>query len=295
MPASLTSATSRAAREHRERELAAAAARCGSCSETGSRGDPVAIEQHARVARVLGEHELGLAQHAQRAQRHVLEVADRRRDEVEGRHPATPRCAARDRARAAPRATPRTTPRSVTSPLTSRAGVTSKAGFATALPGGSTLDLDELAGCACARGSAATSAASRSSIGIAAAVAERPVDRAVGQRDVERHAVVARGERLQVGADLVADVAVRRDAVGARETHVDAARAHQVAAGVVRDHGVRDAVLAELPRGEARALVARPRLVDPDVDRERRARARRRSARARCPSRPRRASPRCSA
>jgi hypothetical protein len=50
------------------------------------RADAVAIEQHARVARVLREHERGLAQHAQRAQRHVLEVADRRRDEVQRAH-----------------------------------------------------------------------------------------------------------------------------------------------------------------------------------------------------------------
>ena len=39
-----------------------------------------------------------------------------------------------------------------------------------------------------------------------------------------------------------------------------------MAAGVVGDHGVRHAVLAELPGGQRGALVARPRLVDPDMD-----------------------------
>ena len=38
--------------------------------------DLVTREQRARVPRVLGQHQSGLAQHAQRAQRHVLEVAD---------------------------------------------------------------------------------------------------------------------------------------------------------------------------------------------------------------------------
>ena len=51
---------------------------------------------------------------------------------------------------------------------------------------------------------------SRASIGIAVAGRERAVERRRRQRDVERHAVVARGERLVVGADLVADVAVAR-------------------------------------------------------------------------------------
>ena len=40
---------------------------------------------------------------------------------------------------------------------------------------------------------------------------------------------------------------------------------HQVAARVVGDHGVRHAMLRELPRGQ-QPLVAGPRLVDPHVD-----------------------------
>ena len=59
---------------------------------------------------------------------------------------------------------------------------------------------------------------------------------------------------------------MRGDAVGADDDQIDHAVLHQVAAGIVGDHGVRHAVLAELPGGERSALVARPRLVDPDVD-----------------------------
>ena len=45
--------------------------------------DPVAVEQPARVARVLGEHEVGFAQLGEHAQRDVLEVPDRRRADRE--------------------------------------------------------------------------------------------------------------------------------------------------------------------------------------------------------------------
>ncbi len=44
-----------------------------------SRGDAVAIEQHARVARVLARDHVGVAQGGEHAQRDVLEVADRGR------------------------------------------------------------------------------------------------------------------------------------------------------------------------------------------------------------------------
>ena len=57
------------------------------------------------------------------------------------------------------------------------------------------------------------------------AVADRPVDGGTRQRDVKRHAVVARGERLEVGADLVADIALRRGAVGADDDRDRPARA----------------------------------------------------------------------
>ena len=113
-----------------------------------------------------------------------------------------------------------------------------------------------------------TSRASRRSIGIAAPLVDLPVDRRRGQRDIERDVVVARRQRLQIGADLVGDIAARGRAVGADDAEIDQALPHQVAAGIVDDDRVRDAVLAELPGGEAGALVARPGLVDPDMDRD---------------------------
>src|SRR5437764_1039039 len=57
------------------------------------------------------------------------------------------------------------------------------------------------------------------------------------------------------------------DPVCPYQDHIDHTVLHQVAAGVVRDHGVRNSVLAKLPSGERGALVARARLVDPYVDR----------------------------
>src|SRR5436190_302898 len=77
----------------------------------------------------------------------------------------------------------------------------------------------------------------------------------------------ARRERLEIGADLVRHIALRGDAVGADDRDVDLVVLHQVPAGIVRDHGVRNAVLAELPGGERSALIARARLVDPDMNR----------------------------
>ena len=47
------------------------------------RRDPVALEQPARMTRVLGEHDIGLAQLCEDAKRHVLEVPDRRRADRE--------------------------------------------------------------------------------------------------------------------------------------------------------------------------------------------------------------------
>ncbi len=43
---------------------------------------------------------------------------------------------------------------------------------------------------------------------------------------------------------------------------------HQMTAGIVRDHRMRHAVPAELPRGERRALIARPRFVGIDMQRD---------------------------
>src|SRR5260221_10413534 len=75
-----------------------------------------------------------------------------------------------------------------------------------------------------------------------------------------------RGKRLEIGSDLVADVAIGGDAVGADDGKIDLAMLHQMATGVVGDHGVRHAVMAKLPGGERGALIARTGLVDPDMN-----------------------------
>jgi len=76
------------------------------------------------------------------------------------------------------------------------------------------------------------------------------------------------GQRFQIGADLVADVAGRRGAVAADEAEIDLAVLHQMAADIVGDDDVRHPVLAQFPGGQAGALVARAGLVDPDMNRD---------------------------
>src|SRR5262249_20026619 len=98
-------------------------------------------------------------------------------------------------------------------------------------------------------------------------IRHREIDGWRRQAYIERHAIVLGCERLEIGADLVADVAVGGDPVRPHDHHVDHAVLHQVAAGIIRDHRVRHAVLAELPGSERGALVARTRLVDPAMER----------------------------
>ena len=76
-----------------------------------------------------------------------------------------------------------------------------------------------------------------------------------------------RGESFEISADLVAHVARARRAVAADDHEIDKPMLHQMAAGVVRDDRMRNAFAEQLKRGEARALIARTRLVDPDMDR----------------------------
>src|SRR5690606_20116583 len=90
-------------------------------------------------------------------------------------------------------------------------------------------------------------------------------DGRVWQRYVEGHAVVFGGERFEVGADLVGHVAIGRHAVRANDADVDFAGLHEVAAGIVDDDRVRDAMTAELVSCQRGALVAWPRLVHPDM------------------------------
>ena len=160
------------------------------------------------------------------------------------------------------------TPRSVMRPVTRRAGVTSKAGLAARLPSGAMRT----------RATAPVRAAPLHELHFVGvplldrdllhAVAHRPVDGRGGQGDIEGHGVVLRRERLQIGADLVADVAIGGGAVRADDHHVDEAALHQVAAGVVDDERMGRAMVDEFPGGERGALVARARFVDIDVDRK---------------------------
>src|SRR5665213_725289 len=77
-----------------------------------------------------------------------------------------------------------------------------------------------------------------------------------------------RRERFQIGADLVADIAIGGDAVGADDRQIDPAVLHEMATGIVRDHRMRDIMMAEFPGGERGALVAGTGLVDPDMNGE---------------------------
>jgi len=54
-----------------------------------------------------------------------------------------------------------------------------------------------------------------------------------GQCNIERHAVILRGKRLQIGTDLVADIAIGCHPVGSDKDEVDHAMLHEMAAGVV--------------------------------------------------------------
>ena len=71
----------------------------------------------------------------------------------------------------------------------------------------------------------------------------------MGQGDIEGDVIVPGGQRLQIGADLVRDVAMAGGPVGADEGEIDLAMLHEMAAGIVGDDGVGDAVSAKLKGG----------------------------------------------
>ena len=126
------------------------------------------------------------------------------------------------------------------------------------------------------------------------AVRDRPVD---GRATAARHRTARRCPAPPAPSDRCRSCWRRRRCAVTRSVptmhEIDPAVLHQMAAGIVGDDGVRHAVLAEFPGGQRRALVARARLVHPDVDAACPRHAPRRSAPARCPNRPRRASRRC--
>ena len=99
-----------------------------------------------------------------------------------------------------------------------------------------------------------------------AALIERPVDRAERQRHIEGHAVIAGGERLEVRADLIADIPCRRGSIAPDDDHIDLAPLHEMAAEIIGDHRVRHAVRGKLECRQRSALITWPGFVHPHVD-----------------------------
>ena len=73
------------------------------------------------------------------------------------------------------------------------------------------------------------------------------------------------GEGLEIRADLVAHITTTGGAIRAHDHRIHLAVLHQMATGVVDDHGVGNPFPPELIGGERRALVARSGLIDPDM------------------------------
>ena len=96
-------------------------------------------------------------------------------------------------------------------------------------------------------------------------VSDRPVDSGGRQRHIERHIVVFRGQRLEIGADFVGDIAASGRAIRAGDADIDESVLHQVPAGVVNDQRVRHLVFCQFPGRQLRPLIARPSLVYPHV------------------------------
>ena len=97
-------------------------------------------------------------------------------------------------------------------------------------------------------------------------VAGLEVDGGPGRGDVEGNSVLAGEDRDSVSADLVGGIAVGGDAVGPDDHGLDASLLHQVGGHVVAQHGGRDVVFHQLPRGQSRALEIGAGFVGEDVD-----------------------------
>jgi hypothetical protein len=92
------------------------------------------------------------------------------------------------------------------------------------------------------------------------------IDGGPGGGDVEGDAVFPGEDGDVIGADLVGDVSVGGDAVGADDDGLDLALAHEAGGHVVAEHGGGDAVVHQLPRSETRALEEGAGFVGVDVD-----------------------------
>ncbi len=93
----------------------------------------------------------------------------------------------------------------------------------------------------------------------------REIDGRQGRRRVERHAVRVGHHRHRVGADLVGEVAVGGDAIGADDDEIHVAALHERAGHALGDHGRRHMIAHEFPGGEPGALQERPRFVGEDL------------------------------
>ena len=78
---------------------------------------------------------------------------------------------------------------------------------------------------------------------------------------IERNLVRVRHHRDRIGADLVGEVAVGRDAIRADDDEVDVAALHERPGHALGDDGRRDVIAHEFPGRQPRALQERPRLV----------------------------------
>ena len=90
----------------------------------------------------------------------------------------------------------------------------------------------------------------------------RDVTSRFGRDNDERDTVPVRRHRQRIGADLVRDRAVGRDAVRADHHAVDLPGGHRPRRGGVDRQPVRNARLGQLPRGQPGSLQQRSRLVD---------------------------------
>jgi hypothetical protein len=136
---------------------------------------------------------------------------------------------------------------------TNRAGVTSKAGFVTDTPAGTTRCSPMIA----------TSSASRCSIGDVGARPAGEIDRRERSCHVERDAVMAGEDGEGIRADLVGHVPVGGDPVGAHHHAVHVAPGHHRAGCAVDEDGSSYAQAAQLPGGKAAPLHDRSGLVNP--------------------------------
>src|ERR1700726_4017207 len=88
-----------------------------------------------------------------------------------------------------------------------------------------------------------------------AAVIQGPVDSAEWQRRIERHTIIPGGKRLEIRANLIADIPGRSGPIATDDNHIDLAPLHEMAAEIICDHCVWYSVRSKLERRQRSALV----------------------------------------